>query len=461
MEVETKNPSANALASELKKIGRYRWRICALLFFATTINYVDRNVLSFVLLNDDFKRDMLGLASGVALTDAHRADFKELMGYVDSLFKLAYALGFIVTGWFIDKVGTYKGYSAALILWVGSAISHAFVFSIKGLGVSRFFLGIGEAGNFPSAIKTVAEWFPRKERSLATGIFNAGANVGIIATAFLVPWIALNFGWRSAFLITSSLGVILFILWRITYKRPEEHPKLSKEELDYIRSDREEDTSKIKMSWGKLLPFKQTWAFAAGKFFTDCVWWFYIFWLPSFFADNANFSLNLKPSLNSWQDILTVGLPFLIIYLVSDLGSVVFGWFSSSLLKSGWEVNRARKFTMLLCAALVVPIFFASQTDSLWLAVFLIAMAAAAHQGWSANLFTTVSDMFPKQAVASVVGIGGMFGAIGGMILAALSGVIIKNFGYVPLFAIAASNYFIALLIIQVLVPKLAPVEMK
>ncbi|MBX9852731.1 MAG: MFS transporter [Cytophagaceae bacterium] len=439
-------------------VKKYRWRICALLFFATTINYIDRNVLSFVMLDENFKRDMLGLAAGTTLTSQHHDDFKELMGFVDSGFKAAYAIGFIVLGWFIDKVGTFKGYSVAILLWVGSAFSHGFISTLRGLGIARFFLGVGEAGNFPSAIKTVAEWFPRKERSLATGIFNAGANVGIIATAFSVPFLASTYGWRTTFFISSILGFTLFILWRITYKRPEEHPSLSKEELDYIKSDSEENNGQ-KISWGKLFPYKQTWAFAAGKFFTDCVWWFYIFWLPSFFSENAHFNLNLKPTFNSFADVLATGIPFLIIYIVSDLGSIVFGWLSSSLIKKGWTVNKARKTTMLICAISVVPIVLASQTDSVVLAVILISLAAAAHQGWSANLFTLVSDMFPKNAVGSVVGIGGMLGAIGGMILAALSGVIIKNFGYVPLFIIAASNYLIALLIIQLLVPKLKQVK--
>ncbi|MCU0429024.1 MAG: MFS transporter [Cytophagaceae bacterium] len=443
----------------LKKVGSYRWRICALLFFATTINYVDRNVLSFILLNDDFKRDMLGLAAGTPLTNAHHADFKEWMGYVDSAFKFAYALGFLITGWFIDKVGVFKGYSMALLVWVGSALSHGLVNNIKGLGLVRLFLGIGEAGNFPSAIKTVAEWFPKKERSLATGIFNAGANVGIIATAFTVPWIASVYGWRAAFLLTSSLGIILFVLWRITYKSPAEHPRLSEAERSYILQDQDVQNASTKLAWSKLFPFSQTWAFAVGKFFTDCIWWFYIFWLPSFFAENAHFKLNLKPDFQSWQDVLTIGLPFLVIYIVSDLGSVGFGWLSSFFLKKGWSSNKARKITMLCCALLVVPIFFASQTENLWVAVTLIALAAAAHQGWSANLFTMVSDMFPKRAVASVVGIGGMFGALGGMILAALSGILIKHMGYVPLFILAAGNYLLALLLIHILAPALQPVQ--
>jgi len=442
-------------------IGNFRWRICALLFFATTINYVDRNVLSFIMLNDEFKHDMLGLDYSVLITDEHNNNFKETMGYVDSIFKFAYALGFILMGWFIDKVGTFKGYSVAIFLWVSAALSHSFALGAKTLGLSRLFLGIGEAGNFPSAIKTVAEWFPKKERSLATGIFNAGANIGIIGTAFFIPYAASNFGWRTAFIITSVLGFILFILWRISYNSPENHPKLSKEELDYIKSDQDEvSESSKKISWGQILPFRQTWAFASGKFFTDCIWWFYIFWLPSFFSENSYFKLNLKPTFNSFEEVLTIGMPFLIIYIISDFGSIFFGWVSSSLINKGWESNKARKFTMLLCALCVTPIFFASYTKSVEVAILLISLAAAAHQGWSANLFTTVSDMFPKRAVSSVVGLGGMFGAIGGMILAALSGVLIKEFGYTPLFIFASLNYIIALIIIQILVPKMERVNL-
>ncbi|MFN3402457.1 MAG: MFS transporter [Cytophagaceae bacterium] len=453
--MNTLSPAIEEKQTIHSTVKKFRWRICALLFFATTINYIDRNILSFVMLDEGFKRSMLGLEAGALLSQNNHAEFKELMGYVDSVFKGAYALGFLLMGWFIDKVGTFKGYSYAILIWVGSAFSHAFVSSMRGLGLTRFFLGVGEAGNFPSAIKTVAEWFPKKERSLATGIFNAGANVGIIATAFSVPWIAANYGWRTTFIASSILGFTLFILWRITYKKPAEHPSLSKEELDYINSDSEEVATSEKVSWKKLFPFRQTWAFALGKFFTDCVWWFYIFWLPSFFTENASFSLNLKPNFSSLADVLVTGIPFLVIYIISDLGSILFGWLSSYLLKIGWSANNARKTTMLICALCVVPIMLAPFTTSVVIAVTIISLAAAAHQGWSANLFTTVSDMFPQKAVGSVVGIGGMCGAIGGMIFSAMSGIIIKNFGYMPLFLIASVNYLIALLIIQLLVPKL------
>jgi ACS family hexuronate transporter-like MFS transporter len=431
-------------------VGRFRWRICALLFFATTINYIDRNVLSFIMLDVRFKAEMLGLEVNGPLSPGQEADFKALMGYVDAAFKGAYALGFLLMGWFIDRVGTRIGYAVSIGVWVLSAISHAFVSGFAGLRTARMMLGIGESGNFPSAIKTVAEWFPQKERSLAVGIFNAGANIGIIATAFSVPLLFNAFGWRTTFLITSSLGFILLILWLVVYRKPEQHPSLSAGELAYITEGRALTITRI--PWLRLFPYRQTWAFATAKFCTDCIWWFYVFWLPSFFADNAFFRLDLK----------TIGIPFLVIYIVSDGGSVLFGWVSSKLISRGWPVNRARKTTMLLCALCVVPIFFASYTSSLWIAVGLISLAAAAHQGWSANLFTTVSDMFPGHAVGSVVGIGGMFGAIGGMLFSAGSGLIIgaeKN--YLPLFLLASVAYLLALLLMHLWVPDIDRYKVK
>jgi len=433
-----------------KKSGNYRWRILAILFFATTINYIDRNVLSFAMLDEDFRRDMLGLASGAVLTDADNSEFKQMMGYVDAAFKAAYAIGFLLVGWFIDKVGTKIGFAFSIFLWSIAAAFHGLVNSIAGLRIARVFLGIGEAGNFPSAVKTVTEWFPRKERSLATGIFNAGANVGIIATAFAVPYLTSEHGWRSAFLVTGALGLILLLLWLFQYKTPDTPDLLSPEELSHIRSDNEYAPTK-KVPWKSLWKHKQTWAFASGKFLTDPVWYLYLTWLPDFF--NSNEALDTK------LDLKSISMPFLIIYLVSDGGSVFFGWVSSYLIKRGYTVSRARKTTMFICAICVVPIFFASMTHSLYVAVALIALAAAAHQGWSTNLYTTVSDMFPPQAVSSVTGIGGMFGAIGGMVIAGLTGIIRTNFGYLPLFIMAASAYLIALLIIHLLVPNMKKVS--
>lgn len=438
--------------SLVEKIGNYRWRICALLFFATTINYIDRNVLSFTMLDEMFRKDMLGMAADSVLTQADHDHFKEMMGYVDAAFKLAYAIGFLIMGYVIDRIGTKKGYSFAIGLWSLAGVLNAFVGSIRGLSITRFLLGLGEAGNFPSAIKTVAEWFPRKERSFATGVFNAGANIGIIATALLVPWITITYGWRTSFIVTGLLGFVLLIFWRMIYHQPEKHPKVSQEELNYIRSDQEQETEE-KIPWRKVIGYKQTWAFAIGKFMTDPIWWFYLTWLPDFF--NSNEALDQK------LDLKNIGIPFVIIYLVSDAGSVFFGWLSSKFIQNGWSANKARKVTMLICGICVVPIVFASTTNSLYLAVALISLAAAAHQGWSANIFTLSSDMFPKKALGSVVGIGGMMGALGGTLFAAAAGVVRVNFGYIPLFVIAASAYLLALLVIHLLAPKLKPIEIE
>ena len=410
------------------RIGRYRWMICALLFFATTINYIDRQVLGILATDENFK-------SQIGWNEAE-------YGYVNTAFQAAYAIGLLVVGSLMDRFGTRKGFSFAIVFWSVAAMGHALARSAFGFGVARFTLGLGEAGNFPAAIKTVAEWFPKKERALATGVFNSGSNVGAIVAPLVVPFIAVNYGWQWAFIITGALGFIWLAFWLAVYRKPEEHPKLSKSELAYIQSDPAEPTTRI--AWARLLPHRQTWAFALGKFLTDPVWWVYLFWLPKFL--NTTYGLN----------ITQIGLPLVVIYVVADVGSIGGGWLSSSLIKRGWSVNRARKSAMLLCALAVVPIMFASQASNLWVAVGLISIAAAAHQGWSANLFTMVSDMFPRRAVGSVVGIGGMAGAVGGMLIATTVGLILQYTGsYVPIFIIAGCAYLIALLVIHTLVPRM------
>jgi MFS transporter, ACS family, hexuronate transporter len=436
-----------------KPIGNYRWRIVALLFFATTINYIDRNVLSFTMIDEGFRKTMLGLPEHATLTQENINRFKELMGYVDAAFKTAYALGFLMVGWFIDKVGTRIGFTWSIIVWSLAGMANAFVNSIRGLSITRFMLGIGEAGNFPSAIKSVAEWFPKRERSFATGVLNAGTNVGVIATALAVPYLTIQCGWRTSFVITGLLGIVLVLFWLWIYKKPENHHQVSSEELEYIHSDKNESTNeKVKISWAKLLTYKQTWALVVCKFLADPIWYFYLTWLPDFF--NSNESLHEK------LDLKNIGLPFLVIYLVSDVGSIFFGWLSSKLVRIGWEVGKARKTTMLLCGLCVVPIFFASITQNIYVAIALIALATAAHQGWSANVYTMGSDMFPKSAVSSVIGIGGMFGAVGGIILASTAGIIRVKFGYLPLFIMAGVNYLMALGIIQLLIPKWQPISL-
>lgn len=429
----------------------YRWRIVAVLFFATTVNYIDRNVLSFCMIDDFFRKEMLGLPPGAVLSETDVNHFKELMGYVDASFKLAYALGFLLMGYVIDRIGTRNGYSISITVWSIAAVLNGFVSSIKGLSVTRFLLGLGESGNFPSAVKSVAEWFPKKERSFAAGLFNAGANIGVITTALAVPFITLHYGWRASFIATGLLGFAVLVCWRWIYSKPEEQKNLSAEELAYIRSDNEEDVAE-KISWGQLLRHKQTWAFAVGKFLADPIWYFYLTWLPDFF--------NSSEALEQKLDLKNIGLPFLAIYLVSDAGSIFFGWLSSRLIQNGWNVNTARKLSMLICALCVAPIVLASTTNSVYVAVALIALAAAAHQGWSANMYTLASDMFPKKCVGSVVGIGSMFGALGGALLAYYAGEIRVQFGYIPLFALAGSAYLVALSIIHFIVPKLEKVEL-
>ncbi len=406
----------------------YKWKILALLFAGTTINYVDRNVLSFVMLDDEFKRMMLGVE---VLDDAARGQFKEWMGYIDSAFKFAYTLGFLVVGWFIDRVGVRKGFATCIAVWSVGALAHTFVGGFRSMLGARGVLGIGESGIFPASIKTVAEWFPKSERSFATGIFNAGTNTGIILTALFVPPLVLGWGWRASFLLTGLLGVFLLLLWWRVYRKNEvPHPGEA-----LVVAER--------IPWGKLLAHRQTWACAAAKFFTDQIWWFYLVWLPTFFNENQRFAEKL--------DLKSIGLPFLLIYLISDLGSVFFGWLATHLINRGWSLPKARKTTMALCALCIVPIFLAATTTNIWLAIGLISLAAAAHQGWSANAYTLASDLFPQKAIGSVVGIAGMFGSLGGLILAALSGLVISRVGYEPLFAWASLAYLTGLLAVHLL----------
>jgi ACS family hexuronate transporter-like MFS transporter len=410
----------------VKHIGRYRWVICALLFFATTINYIDRQVLG--ILAPDLQRSI----------GWNEAEY----GFIVTAFQLAYALGLVVSGGLMDRFGTRRGFSTAITAWSVAAMGHALARSATGFGTARFALGLGEAGNFPAAIKTVAEWFPKKERALATGLFNSGSNVGAIVAPLTVPWIAINYGWQWAFIATGALGFIWLAVWLTLYRHPEEHPHVSKAELAYIQSDPPEPITKI--PWLRLLPHRQTWVFALGKFLTDPIWWFYLYWLPKFL--NKSYGLTLDK----------IGLPLVVIYVAADVGSIGGGWLSSTLIKRGWSVNAGRKTAMLICALCVTPIVFASQATTLWLAVGLISLATAAHQGWSANIFTTASDMFPRRAVGSVVGIGGMAGSVGGMLVASGTGLLLEWTGsYVPLFIITGSVYLIALLIIHLLVPHL------
>jgi ACS family hexuronate transporter-like MFS transporter len=390
-------------------------------------------------------RQVLGVLKTVLQHDLHwnEIDYSNLV----FAFQAAYAVGMIVVGRLIDRVGTRVGYALAMVFWSLASMGHAIGSSFVSFIIARSALGFGEAGVFPASIKTVAEWFPRKERALATGIFNAGTNVGAIITPLVVPWITIHWGWRSAFVLTGALGFVWLIFWLLLYRKPEEHPRLSKAELDYICSDPSVPTT-TKTKWVSLIPLRQTWAFVAGKFLIDPIWWFYLFWVPDFLQRKHGVAF------------IRIGVPILVIYLMADVGSVAGGWFSSWLIHRGKSVNIARKSAMLLCAICVVPIIFAYRVDSMWGAVLLIGLAAAAHQGFSANLFTLTSDTFPAQAVGSVVGMGGMAGAIGGMLIAKIVGYTLQWTGsYMVPFLIAGFAYLTALAIIQILAPKLEPVK--
>jgi ACS family hexuronate transporter-like MFS transporter len=431
-------------------VGHYRWVICGLLFLAATINYIDRQVLGIL-------KPTLQAQFGWSEIDYSDIVFS---------FQLAYAIGLLVAGRFIDAVGTKVGFTIFIIIWSVAAIAHAeaplfggaaaaflaiiglsYSASVAGFMLVRFALGLGEAGNFPAAIKVVAEWFPRRERAFATGLFNSGTNIGAIVTPMVVPWITITWGWYWAFIATGAIGFFWLLLWLPLYGHPHTHPRVQPAELAHIHSDPSEPTMHVPLL--TLIRYPQAWAFAMGKFMTDPIWWLYLFWIPDFL--NRNYGINLTK----------VGPPLIAIYLIADVGSIAGGWLSSSLIKRGWNVNRGRKTAMLACAISVVPMAFAAQVTHLWVAVALVGLAAAAHQGWSANLFTLTSDMFPRQAVGSVVGFGGMAGAVGGLLIAKLTGYILETTGsYLPVFLIAASTYLLALGVIHLLVPRLEPAKL-
>ena len=408
-----------------------RWWICALLFFATTINYIDRQV--FAILAPQLQTEI---------------GWSEIeYGYIVTAFQLSYAIGLLLVGKLIDFLGTKKGFILSIIVWSLAAMSHALARTPIGFGVARLALGIGESGNFPAAIKTISEWFPRKERALATGIFNSGSNIGAIVAPLLVPIIALNFGWQAAFIITGLLGFIWLFFWLRLMNRPEEHPGINAAELDLIKADTEENLEKPTSIW-KIIRTRKVWAIAIGKFLTDPIWWFFLYWLPKFL--NTTYGLKLDK----------IGLPLIVTYLIADVGSIGGGWLSSHFLKMGWSINAARKTTLLICAILVVPIYWASGIDDLWPAVILIGLGMAAHTGWSANMYTLATDFFPKKDMGTVVGFIGMAGAVGGMLMASATGHLLEATGsYRILFVIAASMYGIALIIIHLLVPNIDAVK--
>ncbi|RAJ05324.1 ACS family hexuronate transporter-like MFS transporter [Chitinophaga skermanii] len=422
-------------------IGKYRYTVVALLFFATTINYLDRQIIGF--LKPELTKEF-------GWTEM---DYSKII----MAFQLAYAAGFLVFGKYIEKIGTKVGYILSVTIWSIAAIFHAAAKSTFGFGIARSALGLGEAGNFPAAIKSVAEWFPKRERALATGIFNSGANIGAVAAPLLIPWLLAAYGWQEAFIVTGAVGFVWLACWMIFYQIPAKSKKLGAAEYAYIHSDDQTapETEEGKVSWGKMLQYRQTWAFVFGKFLTDPIWWFFLLWLPDYFS--SAFHLNLKEP----------GWPLVIIYTSTTIGSIGGGYLSSYLIKKGWSVFKARKVAMLVFAISVVPIIFAKYAGNMWVIVGLISLAAAAHQAWSANIFTTASDMFPKKAVSSIVGIGGMAGAVGGILFPMLVGGILDYFnqlgnktaGYNLIFILCGSAYLLAWLLMHLLAPKMDRVE--
>lgn len=422
--------STAAMDAAAGRAGRYRWVIVALLFAATAVNYIDRQMIGVL-------KPTLVAEFGWTETD-----FAQIVFW----FQVAYAVGYIGFGRIVDIVGARLGYTIAIVVWTLGHMAHGFASGLASFAAARFGLGVGESGNFPAGIRAVTDWFPQRERAYAIGLFNAGANVGAIITPLLVPVLVLWFGWRAAFFITGIFGVMWLAVWWLVYRHPSEHRRVSPAELAWIQQDPADPVEKI--GWARLLTVRETWAYALGKFLIDPIWWFFLFWLPGYLFERYD------------MDLKTFGLPLAAIYLISDGGSIFGGWMSSRLIKGGRTPNFARKATMLLCAVAVLPIWFAQSLDSVWAAILIIGLATAAHQAFSANLYTFPSDVFPRGAVGSVVGIGGTVGALGGMGMALFTGYILDKTGgsYEILFAICASSYLLALAVVHLLCPKLEPV---
>lgn len=426
--------------SQPGSVGSYRWIICALLFLATTVNYIDRQILSLI-------KEILDKQIGWT---------NEQFGWVNSMFQLTYGIGLLGFGWFVDRFGTKIGYAVSIAAWSIAAASHAAVGSVTGFLAARGALGLGEAGNFPSAVKAVALWFPRRERAFATSIFNAGTNAGALVAPAIIPWIAFSWGWQYTFVAAGIAGFLWLFLWIPFYDVPDKSRYVTAAEIDYIRGDKEDEKAKEKMSWLSLMGYRQTWSFIVAKFLTDPVWWFFLIWLPDFFKQTRG--LEIK---KSWIHIVTI-------YGIVTVLSIFGGWVTGYLTSRGWTVTRARKTGMFVFALCVLPILVVTKVGD-WTAVLLIGLAASAHQAWSANLYTTVSDMFPKRAVASVIGAGGMAGSAGGFIFPILTGKMLDHFkalnqvttGYAILFGICACMYLLAFGLNHLCAPRYEPVQFK
>ncbi|MHA6720655.1 MFS transporter [Sphingomonas sp. RS6] len=420
-----------AVSGATARMGRRRWVIVALLFAATIINYVDRQ--------------MIGVLKPTLMADLNWTE-QDFAGVI-IWFQFAYAIGYIVFGKVVDQVGARVGYTIAFVIWQVAHILHGAAHSMTQFAIARFALGIGESGNFPAGIKAVTEWFPAKERAFAIGVFNAGANIGAVLTPLIIPYMVLAWGWRAAFVITGVVSFAWLIAWWTMYRTPRQHPKVSPGELAWIEQDPADPV--VPLGYGAVLKRRETWAYGLGKFFIDPVWWFFLFWLPGYLFER--YELNL----------LTFGIPLAAIYLISDFGSVVGGWMSSRMMKAGYTANVARKATMFVCACAVLPVLFAESISSVWGAVLVIGLATAAHQAFSANLYALPADVFPRGAVGSVIGIGGTMGAVGGILMSFYAGEVLERLGtYWPLFAVAGSAYFVALACVHFLSPRLARVDM-
>lgn len=418
------------------KTGRYkgyRWRIVTLLFFATTINYIDRQIIGIL---KPYISDELGWSE---------SDY----GYIVTAFQLAYAIGLITTGSLLDKLGTRRGYLWAMVTWSIAGTAHAAVRSVAGFAAARFVLGIGQSANFPAAVKSVAEWFPRKERAFANGLFNAGSNFGAILAPVIVSAITLAMGWKWAFIITGALGFVWIVFWLAFYHDPRRHPRISEDEFQHIMQDKDENKTGETLPWLRLFRYRQTYALLSTRFISDWVWWFFLFWVPDFLNKRYN------------VDLTQVVFPLIIIYSVSIVGGIMGGWLSSRFIRMGRSVDFSRKTAILVCAFIVMPVVFVYQAQHLWLAVALIALATAGHQGWSANMFTLVSDIYPGHAVGSVVGLIGFAGAVGGALSASFIGLLLETTGsYFLIFLFAASVYLVNWLIIKIFIKEIRPLGM-
>ena len=417
----------------MKPNGKIRWQILTLLFFATTINYIDRQVIG--LLKPTIEGD-LGWSE---------ADY----GFIVTAFQIAYAIGLITTGRLLDKYGTRIGYLWAIVVWSIAGMAHAAARNVTSFAIYRFVLGIGESANFPAAVKSVAEWFPKKERAFAAGLFNSGSTVGAILGPIIVSGITVAFGWRWAFIITGALGFIWIIFWLAYYHVPEKHPKISKEELEYIHQDKDENNDEESIRWIELFKYKQTIGICSTRFISDWVWWFFLFWIPDFLSKTHG--VNIKE----------VVLPLIIIYAVSSIGGIGGGWISSNFIKKGKTIDYARKVTILICALVILPVMLVPQVTNLWVAVALISLAAAGHQGWASNIFTIVSDIYPKNAVGSMMGLSGFMGAIGGALSASFVGILLESTGsYFLIFSVASSVYLLNWIILKISIKKIEPLKL-